>query len=94
MIRESDSIVRAHSGQLIVIGGLMRESRDNTNYKTPILGDIPYLGKLFRSEQKQSTTSELVILLRPIVVTDADWPALVKEPTDRAEELRHQGQLQ
>ncbi len=92
-VRESDSIVRAHSGQLIVIGGLMRESRDNTNYRTPILGDIPYLGKLFRSEQKQSTTSELVILLRPLVVTDSDWPALVKEPTDRAEELRRQGDL-
>jgi MSHA biogenesis protein MshL len=93
-IRESDSIVRAHSGQLIVIGGLMRETRDNIDYKTPFLGDIPYLGKLFRSEQKQSTTSELVILLRPIVVTDADWPTLVKEPTERVEELERQGHLQ
>lgn len=93
-IRESDSIVRAHSGQLIVIGGLMREVRDNNDYKTPFLGDIPYLGKLFRSQQTQSTTSELVILLRPIVVTDADWPTLVKEPTQRVEELERQGHLQ
>ncbi len=93
-IRESDSIVKAHSGQLIVIGGLMRESRANTDYKTPILGDIPYLGKLFTSQQKQSTTSELVILLRPIVVTDADWPGLAKEPLERAEELERQGHLQ
>ena len=93
-IRESDSIVKAHSGQLIVIGGLMRESRANTDYKTPILGDIPYLGKLFTSQQKQSTTSELVILLRPIVVTDADWTGLVKEPLDRAAELERQGHLQ
>ena len=72
----------------------MRESRDNTDYKTPILGDIPYLGKLFTSQQKQSTTSELVILIRPIVVTDADWSGLVKDPLDRASELERQGHLQ
>ena len=40
-IRESDSIVRAHSGQVIVIGGLMRETRQRQDYKTPLLGDIP-----------------------------------------------------
>jgi len=45
-----------------------------------VLGDVPLLGKLFRSERKRSTTVELVILLRPLVITDADWPALVREP--------------
>jgi MSHA biogenesis protein MshL len=93
-IRESDSIVKARSGQLIVIGGLMRESHDNQAYKTPFLGDIPLLGKLFRSERKQSKTVELVILLRPLVVSDADWPALVNEPTQRINELQKQGKLQ
>jgi MSHA biogenesis protein MshL len=89
-IRESDSIVKARSGQLIVIGGLMSEKHVNQNYRTPLLGDLPLLGKLFRSEQKQSTTVELVILLRPLVVTDADWPALVREPTERISKLQQQ----
>ncbi|HEX2586563.1 MAG TPA: pilus (MSHA type) biogenesis protein MshL [Steroidobacteraceae bacterium] len=93
-IRESDNIVRARSGQLIVIGGLMRQNRKNQNYKTPLLGDIPLVGKLFRSEHKSYRTVELVILLRPIVVNDSNWPTLVAEPTDRIEEMKKQGHLQ
>jgi MSHA biogenesis protein MshL len=90
-IRESDSIVRAKSGQLVIIGGLMREELNKTNYKTPVLGDIPGLGKLFRSEQTQRTTVELVILLRPIVVTDSDWPGLIQEPAKRLQDLNKSG---
>jgi MSHA biogenesis protein MshL len=90
-IRESDSIVKAKSGQIIVIGGLMRESRKRDNYKTPLLGDIPGVGKLFRSERDQTKTTELVILLRPLVVADDDWASLVEEPTKRAEEMAEKG---
>lgn len=86
-IRESDSIVKARSGQLIVIGGLMRQSVKKQDYKTPLLGDLPGVGRLFRSEQDQSETVELVILLRPLIVEDSDWPALVRETTERAEKL-------
>jgi MSHA biogenesis protein MshL len=93
-IRESDDIVKAQSGQLIVIGGLMRETHQNTNYRTPILGDVPLLGKLFRSEQKQSTTVELVILLRPIIVGDNDWPTLANEQTSQLDELTRRSGLQ
>ena len=90
-IRESDNIVRARSGQLVIIGGLMREQVNKIHYKTPLLGDIPGLGKLFRSEQNQTHTVELVILLRPIVVTDAEWPSLVDEPQTRLQDLNRRG---
>jgi MSHA biogenesis protein MshL len=93
-IRESDSIVKARSGQVIVIGGLMRETRKNQQYKTPVLGDVPGLGRLFRSERKQTSTVELVILLRPLIVSDGDWPALVQEPSGRIDELTKKGKLQ
>jgi MSHA biogenesis protein MshL len=92
-IRESDSIVKARSGQIIVIGGLMRESRSRDEYKTPLLGDIPGIGRLFRSERDQSKTTELVILLRPLVVGDDDWQPLVDEPNQRLEELAKKGDL-
>jgi MSHA biogenesis protein MshL len=92
-IRESDSMVKARNGQVIVIGGLMRESRQRDNYKTPILGDIPAVGRLFRSERDASNTVELVILLRPIVVQDADWPQMVREPEQRIEALRRTGEI-
>lgn len=93
-IRESDSIVKARNGQVIVIGGLMRETRSRIDYKTPLLGDIPGLGRLFRSERDQTTTTELVILLRPIVVSDDQWPAMVQEPLQRLDEMTNQGKLQ
>jgi MSHA biogenesis protein MshL len=93
-IRESDSIVKAKSGQIIVIGGLMRETRHRTDYKTPLLGDIPGIGRLFRSERDQRRTTELVILLRPLVVDDGDdWQPLVDEPMERIEELAKKGDV-
>ncbi len=92
-IRESDSIVEARSGQLIIIGGLMRETVTKQRYKMPLLGDIPGLGRLFRSEQNQRQRAELVILLRPTVVGDADWPRLVRAPAERLDELAEQGDL-
>jgi MSHA biogenesis protein MshL len=93
-IRESDSVVKARSGQVIIIGGLMRETRKNQQHKTPVLGDIPGVGRLFRSERKQSSTVELVILLRPLVVSDTDWPGLVQEPQTRLDDMARQGGLQ
>jgi MSHA biogenesis protein MshL len=93
-IRESDSIVKARSGQIIVIGGLMRETRQRQDYKTPLLGDIPGIGRLFRSERDQRKTTELVILLRPLVVADDDdWTPLVDEPMKRIEDLTKTGDL-
>jgi MSHA biogenesis protein MshL len=93
-VRESDSIVKAYSGQVIVIGGLMRESRRRSDYKTPLLGDIPLAGRLFRSERDQTVTTELVIFLRPLVVADDGWQPLVDERNQRLEEVTKQGKLQ
>ncbi|MHB8815399.1 MAG: type II secretion system protein GspD, partial [Steroidobacteraceae bacterium] len=78
-VRESDSMVRARSGQVIVIGGLMQETVDRQQYKTPLLGDIPGVGRLFRSEQDTKNKVELVILLRAMVVNGGDWPKLINE---------------
>ena len=78
-VRESDSMVRARSGQVIVIGGLMQETVDKQQYKTPLLGDIPGVGRLFRSEQDTKSKVELVILLRAMVVNGSDWPKLLEE---------------
>ncbi|MGH8598698.1 MAG: pilus (MSHA type) biogenesis protein MshL, partial [Gammaproteobacteria bacterium] len=66
-VRESDSIVHAKSGQLVVIGGLMQNRETDRDAKTPALGDLPLVGALFRHKQTQTTKSELVILLRPLV---------------------------
>jgi MSHA biogenesis protein MshL len=80
-VRESDSVVKASSGQLIVIGGLMRTSRAAQEYRVPGVGSIPLLGHLFRSQQKSDVHTELVILLRPMVIdSDEQWRKLGSEP--------------
>jgi MSHA biogenesis protein MshL len=72
-IRESDSVVRAGSGQVIVIGGLMTSGSTDTFAKAPGLGDIPGLGKLFQQRSQGSNKSELVILLRPVITNATGW---------------------
>jgi MSHA biogenesis protein MshL len=89
-IRESDNIVKANSGQVIVIGGLMREKRELIQYKMPGLGSLPVMGRLFRSERDVKKVVELVILLRPIVVDDSEWQKIVDETTKRVEALEKQ----
>jgi len=83
-VRESDSIVKAKSGQIIAIGGLMRNSSKKLNYSTPWFGKIPGLKRLFGSARETETKTELVILLRPIVVDDDDdWQKLIQPAADR-----------
>jgi MSHA biogenesis protein MshL len=78
-VRESDSIVKAANGQVIVLGGLMTESNNNTDGKRPLLGDIPIVNSLFRTKNKSKSKTELVILLRPIVVDDKTWDAQLND---------------
>lgn len=67
-VRETDSIVKARSGQIVVIGGLMQNRQQVSEASVPLLGDIPVLGWLFRQERRQVLQSELVILLQPKVI--------------------------
>jgi MSHA biogenesis protein MshL len=87
-VRESDSVVKAKSGQLIVIGGLMRTNHQVQDYRVPLLGAIPLVGQLFRSQQKSDDRTELVILLRPIIVeSDDQWTQLTGQAMDHADAL-------
>jgi MSHA biogenesis protein MshL len=72
-IRESDNVVRAKDGQIIVIGGLMTNVSREEVIETPGVSRIPFLGSLFRRTRQTSAKSELVILLRPIVATNKNY---------------------
>jgi MSHA biogenesis protein MshL len=72
-VRESDSIVSAESGQVVVIGGLMKDQLQKRDAGIPLLGRLPGVGSLFRQTQSISRKSELVILLRPMVVEAGTW---------------------
>jgi len=72
-IRESDTVIRAQSGEIVVIGGLMQTTTEDEESKTPILGDVPILGNLFKSISKRQEKKELVILIKPTVVMPDAW---------------------
>ena len=87
-VRESDSIVRARSNQIIVIGGLMQNSTRERVGSTPVLGSLPVIGSLFKHTVESNRKSELVILLRPIVVnTPAAWKNTIKQSVNRLKTL-------
>jgi MSHA biogenesis protein MshL len=66
-IRESDNIVQAQNGQVIVIGGLMQTLTSERIAGTPGVSKIPFIGALFRRTEQISKKTELVILLRPMI---------------------------
>ncbi|MEO3864521.1 pilus (MSHA type) biogenesis protein MshL [Rheinheimera fenheensis] len=78
-IRESDTIIRARSGEIVVIGGLMQTVTSDSESRTPVLGAIPLLGKLFTSVNKVEKKKELVILLKPTVVGEGVWQQQIRQ---------------
>ncbi len=69
--RSAETRVAIHSGQTIVIGGLMEDKKIDTVRKVPLLGDIPLLGAMFRRTIKETTKTELLIFLTPHVAQEA-----------------------
>jgi general secretion pathway protein D len=84
--RSIESNVVVDDGSIIVIGGLLEDSYSQGQDKVPLLGDIPAVGALFRSENRTRNKTNLMVFLRPIVVRDnATSEALV---LDRYEAIR------
>ena len=87
-IQESDNVVRAHTGQVIVIGGLMKEASTTQNASVPLLGDIPVIGNLFKHQKITRIKKELVILLKPTVVDGNQvWTDSIQSSQRRAADL-------
>ena len=89
-IRESDTIIRARNGQVVVIGGLMQDLVRDQSSSTPFLGDVPFVGHMFKHTRKVSTKTELVILLRPVLVDGNQvWSQEISRTRDRFNTIQH-----
>ena len=66
---EVETTVRVKDGVTIVIGGLIKEEKIDTDNKVPVLGDIPILGRIFRNYDHQLKKTEIVIFLTPKIIT-------------------------
>jgi MSHA biogenesis protein MshL len=87
-VRESDSVVKAYNGQVVVIGGLMKNITSDELGAVPGISDVPILGGAFKQKRKSNRRSELVILLRPIVVDkNRVWSNYIQQSADRVKDL-------
>ena len=87
-IRETDTVIRARSGQVVVLGGLMKNAVRDQESRTPFIGDVPVVGHMFRHNRNVASKSELVILLRPVVIdSNRQWNGQLRSTADRFRKL-------
>ncbi|MDM3870898.1 secretin N-terminal domain-containing protein [Porticoccus sp. W117] len=86
-IRESDTIVRAKNGEVVVLGGLMQEVEDYEKRRYAGAGDVPVIGGLFRGKTVKVRKSELVILIKPTIIDRDTTRREVQRSRDRIREL-------
>lgn len=73
-VRRAETQLRVHSGETVVLGGLRRDRASHNRTKTPILGDIPVIGRLFRYPDKQSSNNTLLIFITTTIVDEFSHP--------------------
>lgn len=89
-ISESDTVVRVSNGNIVAIGGLMKESSSRDTSGVPVLSTMPVVGSLFGSKARSTVKSELVILLKPTVIEgDASWRNDLLETKERIDAFGH-----
>jgi general secretion pathway protein D len=84
--RSIETTVLADDGETIVLGGLITDDSQTTRSRTPVLGRIPVLGRLFGSSQETTTRRTLFVFLRPTILRDGDDAS--KAATLQYEKLR------
>lgn len=85
---EMDSMVRGQDGQIVAIGGLMRQSTTTDDTQLPGADKVPVLGSLFRNTDRHTQKRELVVLIKPTIVDGpAAWTPDVDDAARRIEQL-------
>lgn len=85
---EMDSIVRGQNGQVVAIGGLMRQSTTSDRSGVPGIGGLPVVGALFRSTGEVVQKRELVVLIKPTVIeSTSDWNQDLLDSSRRIKDL-------
>jgi len=86
--RNANTTVTVKDGQTIVLGGLISDRAEQRARKVPVLGEIPILGALFRSETKTTAKTELLIVLTPhVIMSPAEITAIDGLTNDEIDRL-------
>ena len=70
--RAIETTALVDNNQIIVLGGLVDEDKQDTVSKVPLLGSVPILGRLFQSSSSTTVKKNLMVFLRPTIITDAE----------------------
>jgi MSHA biogenesis protein MshL len=89
-LRETDTVLRVQDGDTVVIGGLIQHRELDVERKIPLLGDIPWVGQLFRQMDVEERRSELVIFLTPTVL---DPPTINRVAAEGERDLQNLDEL-
>jgi len=84
--RSLESTVLVDAGQIVVLGGLIQDDQQATIDKVPLLGDIPWIGSLFKYESRNRKRTNLMVFLRPVILKDDKAAASIT--ADRYEYIR------
>ncbi|WP_198648942.1 secretin and TonB N-terminal domain-containing protein [Cyanothece sp. BG0011] len=88
----SSGLIRLRDGQTLILSGIISETDQSTTSKVPLLGDIPLLGALFRSQTDSSQRTEVIVLLTPQILHDnGQWGYNYQPGRGTADVLRDQG---
>jgi general secretion pathway protein D len=92
--RSIESNILVDENQIVVLGGLIQDSVNDVQSKTPLLGDIPLLGNLFRYETRQHTKTNLMVFIRPYIMYQADgYQKITDERYDQIGKRREAARL-
>ncbi|MBN7795427.1 type II secretion system secretin GspD [Parahaliea mediterranea] len=89
--RKLQTKVLAADGNIVVLGGLIKDDIQDGSQKVPLLGDIPVLGRLFRNDSERVTKTNLMIFIRPTVIRDDK--ALAGATAEKYRYIKQQQQL-
>jgi general secretion pathway protein D len=81
-----ETSVLVQDGQIVVLGGLLKDTYAENQQKVPVLGDVPIVGNLFKSQTRSRQKQNLMVFLRPVVLRDAEATDLLS--LDRYELMR------
>ena len=87
-VRVSDHVIRVPEGETIFIGGLLEDVISDDETKTPLLGDIPILGNLFKRRDKESRKADLIVMITPTILNEDRIRELVRDQRQRLEMRR------
>lgn len=93
-VRETDTVIKARNGQVVILGGLMKTKTSEEYNSVPFFGDIPLIGNLFRHTRELTTKSELVILLKPTVIeSPQQWVDGIERTRTNLQRMVRKGQV-